>query len=60
MFYLSTLAATAFTITSVTTNQYIVIPGAAVADGLGNCVLKVVSGSAEGADRDIILYTQPY
>lgn len=58
--YLSTLAATAFTITGLTQGDCVIIPSTVVADGLGNCMLKIVSGSAEGADRDIILYTQPY
>lgn len=57
-FHLNTLAATAFTITGVTANQHIVIDGSLLPAGLGNCMLKVVSGSAEGADRDLILFTR--
>lgn len=58
--YLSTLAATAFTITSVTTSQVIYITSSVMPDGLGNAMIKLVSGAAEGADRDFILYLQPY
>jgi hypothetical protein len=58
--HLNVLAATTFTITGVAASQYIIIPGSLVADGLGNCMLQLVSSGAEGADRDFILYTQPY
>src|SRR5260221_10324266 len=58
VFHLSTLAATPFTITSVTTNQYIVIDSSLLPQGFGNCMLKLVSGSSEGGDRDLILYTR--
>lgn len=30
------------------------------AEPFGNCMVRVVSASAEGADRDLILYTRPY
>jgi hypothetical protein len=59
VFHLNTLAATAFTITGVAASQHIVIDGSLLPEGFGNCMLKVVSGSAEGADRDLILFTTP-
>lgn len=58
--YLSTLAATQFTITGVAASMTIYVVSAVLPDGLGNGMFKLVSGSAEGADRDFILYTQPY
>lgn len=59
VFHLNVLAATAFTITGVTPSDHIVLNGSLLPNGLGNCMLKVVSGSAEAADRDVILYTRP-
>lgn len=55
-FHLSTLAATATVITSVSTSQYIQLPNG---KNPVNCFLKLVSGSAEAADREFILYTEP-
>lgn len=60
VFYLSTLAATAFTITGVTASQVIYLQSAVMPDGIGNGVIKLVSGAAEAADRDFILYLEPY
>lgn len=57
--YLNVLAAAVFTITGVAASQHIVIGGSLLPEGLGNCMLKLVSGSAEAADRDLILYTVP-
>jgi hypothetical protein len=57
--HLNVLAATAFTITGVAASQHIVIDGSLLPNGIGNCMLKVVSGSAEAADRDLILFTRP-
>lgn len=57
--YLNTLAVTQLTLTSVSTSQHIVVAGSLLPQGIGNCFLKVVSGSAEAADRELILYTRP-
>lgn len=58
--YLSTLAATQFTITSVAASMTIYIQSAVMPEGVGNGMIKLVSGAAEGADRDFILYIEPY
>jgi hypothetical protein len=58
--YLSTLAATQFTITGVAASQTIYIQSAVLPEGIGNGMIKLVSSGAEGADRDFILYTEPY
>lgn len=57
--YLNVLAAAAFVITGVAAAQHIVIDGSLLPAGVGNCMLKLVSGSAEAADRDLILFTVP-
>lgn len=54
-FHLSTLAATATVITSVADNKYIMLPDD---KRPSNCFLKLVSGSAEGADREFTLYCE--
>lgn len=58
--YLNTLAAAAFTITGVAANQVIYIQSAVMPEGIGNGVIKLVSSGAEAADRDFILYLEPY
>ena len=58
--YLSTLAATQFTITGVAASQTIYIQSTVLPEGIGNGVIKLVSGAAEAADRDFILYLEPY
>lgn len=54
--HLNTLAVTATTLTSVSTDQHILLP---FDKAPANCWLKLVSGSAEGADRTFYLYTEP-
>ena len=58
--HLNTLAVTATTLTSVAADQHIVLGSAILPEGIGNCMLKLVSGSAEGADRDFVLFVLPY
>lgn len=58
VYHLSTLAATKTTITSVATSIAIVVDSSLLPQGIGNCALRVVSGSAEGAARDVTLYTR--
>ena len=55
-FHLNTLAATATVITSVAAAQYIALP---YDKAPINCFLKLVSGSAEAADRTFVLFTEP-
>lgn len=55
--HLNTLAATATTITSVAANQWITIQGSLLPGGIQNCMVKLVSGSAEGANRTFIVTT---
>lgn len=57
--HLATLASTATTITSVAADQWIVIESGILPEGIENCMLKLVSGSAEAADRTFILDTLP-
>jgi hypothetical protein len=58
--HLNVLAATAFSITGVAADDYIVIAGSLVPQGIGNCMLKIVMSGVgnEAADRDFILYTK--
>lgn len=54
--HLNTLAVTATVLTSVAASQYIALPfDKAPANGW----VKLVSGSAEGADREFVLFTEP-
>lgn len=55
VFHMSTLAATATVITGVTTSQVIVLNDF-FPQGLGNCMVRLVSGSAEAADRDLTIH----
>jgi hypothetical protein len=55
-YHLSTLAATATVVTSVAASRHISLP---FDKAPANCFLKLVSGSAEGADRTFYLYTEP-
>lgn len=55
--HLNVLASTAFTLTSVSTSQHIVIASSLMPKGFGNCFVKVISGSAEGAARTLNLYS---
>lgn len=57
--HMNTLAVTATTLTSVAASQHIVVQGALLPGGLGNCMLRLVSGSAEEADREFVLFTSP-
>jgi len=57
--YLNTLAATTFTITGLVANDCVYFNGTTLPDGLMNGIIKIVSGSAEGADRDLICYLRP-
>lgn len=57
--HLNVLAVTATVLTGVAASQHIVIDSSLLPQGFGNCMLKLVSGTAEAADRDIILYTRP-
>lgn len=54
-YHLSTLAATATVLTSVADDKYITLPQDKQP---ANCWLKLVSGSAEGADRTFILFCE--
>lgn len=58
--YLNTLAAATFTITGVAASQVIYIQSQVMPEGVGNGIIKLVSSGAEGADRDFILYLEPY
>lgn len=58
--HLNVLAATQFTITGVAPSMTIYIVGSLLPEGIGNGMVKLVSGAAEAADRDLILYTEPY
>lgn len=54
--HLNTLAATATVLTSVADDKYIALP---FDKAPANCWLKLVSGSAEAADREFFLFTEP-
>jgi len=58
VYHMSTLAATKTTITSIATSIAVVVDSNLLPQGIGNCALKLVSGSSEGADRDITLFTR--
>lgn len=55
-YHLSTLAATATVATSVAASQFLVLP---FDKAPANCFIKLVSGSAEGAERIFWLFTEP-
>lgn len=55
-YHLSTLAVTATVLTTVADDKYIALP---FDKAPANCFLKLVSGSAEGADRTFYLFTEP-
>lgn len=58
VYHMSTLAATKTTITSIATSICVVVDSNLLPQGIGNGVIKVVSGSTEGGDRDLVLYTR--
>ena len=62
IYYLSTLAATLVTITSVAASRTIVIDSAILPQGIGNCMLKVTItvGGNVAADRDLTLHCRPF
>lgn len=55
-FHLGTLLVTASVLTGVAAAQHIVLP---FDKAPANCFLKLVSGSAEAADRTFTLFTEP-
>lgn len=58
VYHLSTLAATKTTISAVATSIAVVVDSNLLPQGIGNCALKLVSGSSEGGPRDIVLFSR--
>lgn len=57
--YLSTLAATQFTLTSVAASTTVYTVSAVMPGGIGNGMVKLIAGAQTG-DTEFVLYVEPY